>query len=74
LRRAGLRKWFGHDPSRWKEFEARYRAELVENGVAFDGLRELIDKGPVTLLCGAHDEAHDNAVALRGYLDSEQEG
>jgi uncharacterized protein YeaO (DUF488 family) len=37
-------------------------------------LRELIDKGPVTLLCGAHDEAHDNAVALRGYLDSEQEG
>ena len=36
--------------------------------------RELIDKGPVTLLYGAHDEAHNNAVALRAYLDSKREG
>src|SRR5580700_894712 len=43
---AGLRKWFGHDPSRWKEFEARYRDELAENGAAVDGLREVIHKGP----------------------------
>ena len=71
---AGLRKWFGHDPSRWSEFEARYRAELDKSGAAVDGLRELIHKGPVTLLYGAHDEAHNNAVALRGYLDSEWEG
>jgi uncharacterized protein YeaO (DUF488 family) len=71
---ADLRKWFGHDPSRWKEFEARYRAELVENGAAVDSLRELIHKGPVTLLYGAHDEAHNNAVALRGYLDSQRKG
>jgi uncharacterized protein YeaO (DUF488 family) len=71
---AGLRKWFGHDPSRWKEFEARYRAELAENSDAVDGLRALVHKGPVTLLYGAHDEAYNNAVALRGYLDSKREG
>jgi len=71
---AGLRKWFGHDPSRWKEFESRYRAELDQNGAAVDGLRDLIHKGRVTLLYGAHDEAHNNAMALRGYLDSEREG
>jgi uncharacterized protein YeaO (DUF488 family) len=71
---AGLRKWFRHDPSRWKEFEARYRAELAENSDAVDGLRALVHKGPVTLLYGAHDEAHNNAVALRGYLDSKREG
>ena len=41
---ADLRKWFGHDPSRWKEFEARYRAELDKNGAAIDRLRELITK------------------------------
>ena len=70
----GLRKWFGHDPSRWEEFEARYRDELDNNGAAVDGLRELIHKGPVTLLYGAHDEAHNNAVALRGYLNSGREG
>ena len=70
----GLRKWFGHDPSRWKEFEARYRAELDNNGAAVDGLLELIHKGPVTLLYGALDEAHNNAVALRAYLDSKREG
>lgn len=69
-----LRKWFGHDPSRWKEFEARYRAELDKNGAAIDRIRELIDKGPVTLLYGAHDEAHNNAVALVGYLESKPEG
>ena len=70
----GLRKWFGHEPSRWKEFETRYRAELDNNGAAVDSLRQLIHKGPVTLLYGAHDEAHNDAVALRGYLDSKREG
>jgi uncharacterized protein YeaO (DUF488 family) len=70
----GLRKRFGHDPSRWKEFEARYRAELDDNGAAVARLRELIHHGPVMLLYGAHDEAHNNAVALHGYIDSKREG
>lgn len=59
-----LRKWFGHEPERWAEFQKRYRAELDENGEAVAQLRALLGKGRVTLLYGAHDEVHNNAVAL----------
>ncbi|MBZ9964894.1 DUF488 domain-containing protein [Mesorhizobium sp. BR1-1-2] len=63
-----LRKWFGHEPERWAEFQKRYRAELDGNGEAVAQLRALLRDGKVTLLYGAHDEAHNNAVALMGYL------
>lgn len=63
-----LRKWFGHEPARWAEFRERYAAELDGNGEAVAQLRGLLGKGRVTLLYGAHDEAHNNAVALAGYL------
>lgn len=64
----GLRGWFGHAPGRWAEFQKRYRAELDGNAEAVGQLRALLDKGKVTLLYGAHDEAHNNAVALAAYL------
>ena len=64
----GLRKWFGHDPVRWPEFQRRYRAELAENEAAVAQLRALLKAGPVTLLYGAHDVEHNQAVALRDYL------
>ncbi|MBZ9995390.1 DUF488 domain-containing protein [Mesorhizobium sp. BH1-1-4] len=63
-----LRKWFGHEPERWAEFQERYRAELDGNEAAVARLRALHGEGKVTLLYGAHDEAHNNAVALAGYL------
>ncbi|MGX8009298.1 DUF488 domain-containing protein [Mesorhizobium sp. ORM8.1] len=63
-----LRKWFGHEPERWAEFQKRYRAELDGNGEAVAQLRGLLRDGKVTLLYGAHDEAHNNAVALAGFL------
>ena len=63
-----LRKWFGHEPARWAEFRKRYAVELDGNGEAVAQLRDLLGKGRVTLLYGAHDEAHNNAVALAGYL------
>ena len=63
-----LRKWFGHEPARWAEFRKRYAIELDGNGEAVKELRGLLRKGRVTLLYGAHDEAHNNAVALAGYL------
>ncbi|MER8430239.1 DUF488 domain-containing protein [Mesorhizobium caraganae] len=63
-----LRKWFGHEPARWAEFRKRYAVELDGNGEAAAQLRGLLGKGKVTLLYGAHDEAHNNAVALAGYL------
>lgn len=63
-----LRKWFGHDPDKWDEFRKRYRKELEANP---DGVEKLLDwcrKGAVTLLYGAHDEEHNNAVFLKDYL------
>ena len=63
-----LRKWFGHEPARWAEFRERYRVELDGNEEAVGRLRGLLRHGKVTLLYGAHDEAHNNAVALAGYV------
>lgn len=63
-----LRKWFGHDAERWPEFKKRYAAELKRNAAV---LRDLARKGrkeTVTLLFGAKDEEHNNAVVLRDYL------
>jgi len=64
----GLRKWFGHDPERWQEFQRRYRAELAENEPAVGQLLALLKAGPVTLLYGARDVAHNQAVALADYI------
>lgn len=63
-----LRKWFGHDPQRWPEFRSRYRAELDRNTAAVGRLLELVMKGRVTLLYGAHDVAHNHAVVLMEYM------
>ena len=63
-----LRKWFGHEPERWAEFRKRYSAELERNDAAVEQLRGPLRKGKVTLLYGAHDAAHNNAVALMEYL------
>jgi len=63
-----LRKWFGHDPERWPEFKERYAEELSGQSEAFEQLRALARNGTVTLIYSAHDEAHNNAVALREIL------
>ncbi|MGX5846381.1 DUF488 domain-containing protein [Mesorhizobium sp. PL10] len=63
-----LRKWFGHEPARWAEFRKRYAIELDGNEEVVAQLRGLLGNGRVTLLYGAHDEAHNNAVALAEYL------
>lgn len=63
-----LRRWFGHEPARWKEFRNRYFAELDENPDAVDELRAEIGKGRATLVYGAKDTEHNNAVALLEYL------
>jgi len=63
-----LRKWFGHDPSRWDEFYQRYQAELTRKGELIDELRKLAGSGPVTLVYSARDESHNQAVVLRDTL------
>jgi uncharacterized protein YeaO (DUF488 family) len=66
-----LRKWFGHDPERWEEFKKRYFKELDANAGALSELVAAAKHGEVTLLFGAKDEEHNNAVALRAYLEQE---
>lgn len=63
-----LRQWFGHDPARWDEFCTRYRAELEANPEAVEAMRALARTGCVTLVFGARDEAHNEAVVLREVL------
>lgn len=63
-----LRKWFGHDPSRWNEFRRRYLKELQQHSEELDRLRTLAQQGPITLVFSARDEAHNDAVVLRDLL------
>ena len=69
---ASLRKWFGHKPERWAAFRRRYFAELRINP-AVKTLQEIIAGGPVTLIYGARDEIHNQAVALAEYLGGDTE-
>ena len=62
---SALRKWFGHDPGRWEEFCERYAAEVSQHPEQLKQLRELTRENPITLVYSAHDELHNNAVALR---------
>ncbi|HEU5079142.1 MAG TPA: DUF488 family protein [Opitutaceae bacterium] len=68
-----LRKWFGHDPARWEEFQRRYRAELDANPEAWQPILDAAKAGPVTLLFSSRDTEHNNVVALRDYLLSKRE-
>ncbi len=67
-----LRKWFSHDPRKWMEFKKRYFAELDDRSGALDCLRNAGED--VTLLYGAKDEEHNNAVALREYIREKKDG
>lgn len=67
-----LRTWFGHDPALWDEFRQRYFLELERNPEALAPLRAEMRNGPVTLVYGAKDEAHNNAVALKEFIETRQ--
>jgi len=65
-----LRRWFGHDPARWEEFQRRYRKEL-RSALAQQLLGDLTEqarRANVTLVYSARDEAHNNAVILRDMI------
>ena len=63
-----LRRWFNHDPSRWSEFVKRYSDELDKKHAAVSALVGAVRRGRVTLLFGARDPQHNNAMALHSYL------
>ena len=64
-----LRKWFAHDPAKWTEFKTRYKAELKHNSAQFALLKQAVAKGPATLLFGAKDTEHNEAVVLQQLLN-----
>jgi uncharacterized protein YeaO (DUF488 family) len=66
----GLRRWFSHDATKWGEFQRKYFAELDDNPAAWQPIIEAARCGPVELLYSSRDGEHNNAVALREYLES----
>src|SRR5262249_55505243 len=64
-----LRKWFGHDPGKWQEFRRRYFTELDRAPDAWFPIRDAAAKGTVTLVYSSHDTEHNNAVALKEYIE-----
>ncbi|MBU6411113.1 MAG: DUF488 domain-containing protein [Verrucomicrobia bacterium] len=66
-----LRRWFQHDPAKWKEFQKRYRAELDAKPEAWRPLLEAARQGKVTLLFSARDVQHNNALVLKDYLEDQ---
>jgi uncharacterized protein YeaO (DUF488 family) len=65
-----LRRWFGHDPSKWDEFRRKYSAELATHAEDVAQIRKLAKRRRVTLVYGARDTERNDAVVLLGYLES----
>jgi uncharacterized protein YeaO (DUF488 family) len=68
---ADLRRWFGHDPAKWDEFQERYRAELADKPDTWQPLLDAAQEGTLTLVYGAKDTEHNDAVVLKAWLDEQ---
>ena len=66
-----LRRWFGHDPEKWKEFRHRYLAELAARPQDLASLQDAVRHCTVTLLYAARDTLHNHAQVLKAYLDAQ---
>lgn len=67
-----LRKWFGHEESKWESFKRKYFAELEQRPELIEQFIEVCTRGTMTLLFAAKDAAHNNAVALKEYLSAQR--
>jgi uncharacterized protein YeaO (DUF488 family) len=67
-----LRRWFAHDPAKWKEFNHRYSVELDLVPLAWAPILKAARRGVVTLIYSSHDMEHNAAVALRDYLKAKR--
>ena len=63
-----LRKWFNHDPEKWNGFIKKYTKELQENKEQVATIKEYLKKGKVTLIYGAKDELHNEALVLKDFI------
>ena len=68
---AELRRWFGHDPDKWDAFRRRYLEELESNPAAVEEFKRQIGQSTATLLYGARDTEHNNALVLRDFIDGQ---
>ncbi len=64
-----LRRWFSHDPDKWRQFRTRYFRELDHRPDAWRPIVSAAERGTVTLVYSSHDSEHNNAVALLDYLE-----
>lgn len=68
-----LRKWFGHDPKKWESFEKKYKEELKEKKEFFEKLEQLKKTEKIiTLLYGAKDTTHNEAIVLLRLLSENE--
>ena len=66
-----LRKWFNHDPKKWPEFQKRYAKELEEKEEMLDTIRKKEKQYTVTLLYGTKETEHNNAIALKNFIEQD---
>ena len=66
-----LRKWFGHEPDKWNEFKKRYFEELKHNKELTNRIIEKMHQDEVTFVYSAKDREHNNAVALKEYIEKQ---
>lgn len=64
-----LRKWFDHDPKKWRSFRGRYQIELKHRPEQLATIRSAGKEGTVTLIYGARDQEHNEAVVLKQFLE-----
>jgi uncharacterized protein YeaO (DUF488 family) len=65
-----LRKWFGHDPDKWKSFRTRYETEIRHRDDLVKVLKQKAMEGTITILYGARDQKHNEALVLKQFLES----
>jgi uncharacterized protein YeaO (DUF488 family) len=67
-----LRQWFNHDPLKWSQFRRRYFRELDSRPESWRPILTAARRGVVTLVYSSHDEEHNNAIALKEYLQAKR--
>jgi uncharacterized protein YeaO (DUF488 family) len=68
-----LRKWFAHDPDKWKRFRARYQTEIRNNHELIKVLKQKASEGTITLIYGARDQKHNEALVLKQFLEESEQ-
>jgi uncharacterized protein YeaO (DUF488 family) len=67
-----LRKWFAHDPDKWKRFRGRYQTEIRNNHDLIEVLKQKAGEGTITLIYGARDQKHNEALVLKQFLEKNE--